>query len=148
MALAIWIALSVCSIAAALRLLGVRDWRCLGALFLTHPVEQSVRLGTLMPVLTLLLALLWKYRDRLWTGAGLAAVVVVSKLFRHLPGQSATDLAATKVTGIRINPNGREGFVQLSSPAIPTGEMFVLREGNTWKAGVIIGEACSNCSAG
>ena len=80
-ALAIWIALSVCSIAAALRLLGVRDWRCLGALFLTHPVEQSVRLGTLMPVLTLLLALLWRYRDRVWTGAVLAAVLVVSKLF-------------------------------------------------------------------
>lgn len=81
LALAVWVALSVGAIAAALWLLGVRDWRCLGALFLTHPVEQSVRLGTLMPVLTLLLALLWKYRDRLWTAAALAAVLAVSKLF-------------------------------------------------------------------
>jgi hypothetical protein len=81
LAVSLWFALSIGAIAAALWLLGVRDWRCLGALFLTHPVEQSVRLGTLMPVLTLLLALLWKYRDRLWTGAVLAAVVVVSKLF-------------------------------------------------------------------
>jgi alpha-1,2-mannosyltransferase len=81
LAVALWVALSIGAIAASLWVLGVRDWRCLGALFLTHPVEQSVRLGTLMPVLTLLLALLWKYRDRLWTGAVLAAVLVVSKLF-------------------------------------------------------------------
>lgn len=81
LALAVWCAMSVTAIALALWLLGVHDWRCLGALFLTQPVEQSVRLGTLMPMLTLLLALLWKFRDRLWTAAALAAVVAVSKLF-------------------------------------------------------------------
>jgi Glycosyltransferase family 87 len=81
LALTVWCAMSVAAIALALWLLGVRDWRCLGALFLTQPVEQSVRLGTLMPILTLLLALLWKYRDRLWTAAALAAIVAVSKLF-------------------------------------------------------------------
>ena len=81
LALAAWVALSVGAIAAALWLVGVRDWRCLGALFLTHPVEQSVRLGTLMPILTLLLALLWKYRERVWTAGVLAAVLAVSKVF-------------------------------------------------------------------
>jgi Glycosyltransferase family 87 len=81
LAVCVWLALSVAAFAVALRLLGVRDWRCLGALFLTHPVQQSVRLGTLMPVLMLLLALLWKYRERLWTAAALAAVLAVSKLF-------------------------------------------------------------------
>jgi Glycosyltransferase family 87 len=81
LAVSIWLAASVAAIAVALRVLGVRDWRCLGALFLTQPVEQSVRLGTLMPVLMLLLALLWKYRDRVWTGATLVAIVAVSKLF-------------------------------------------------------------------
>lgn len=81
LALSLWLAASVTAIAVALRLLGVRDWRCLGALFLTDPVQQSVRLGTLMPVLVLLLALLWKYRDRVWTGAAIAAVLAVSKLF-------------------------------------------------------------------
>jgi alpha-1,2-mannosyltransferase len=80
-AVSAWVALSVGAIAASLWVLGVRDWRCLGALFLTHPVEQSVRLGTLMPTLTLLLALLWKYRDRVWTAGVLAAVLAVSKLF-------------------------------------------------------------------
>jgi Glycosyltransferase family 87 len=81
LALTVWCAVSVAAIALALWLLGVRDWRCLGALFLTQPVEQGVRLGTLMPILTLLLALLWKHRDRLWTAAALVAVVAVSKLF-------------------------------------------------------------------
>jgi hypothetical protein len=80
-ALAVWCALSVAAIAFALWILGVRDWRCLGALFLTQPVLQSVRLGTLMPVLALLLALLWKYRDRPWAASSLAAVLAVSKLF-------------------------------------------------------------------
>lgn len=81
LALAIWLCLSVLAIALALRVLGVEDWRCFGALFLTHPVQQAVRLGTLMPVLMLLLALLWKYRDRVWPAAVLAAVLAVSKLF-------------------------------------------------------------------
>jgi alpha-1,2-mannosyltransferase len=81
LAVSLWFALSVGAIAGALRLLGVRDWRCVGALLLTHPAEQALRLGTLMPVLTLLLALLWKYRDRVGTAAALAAVLIVSKLF-------------------------------------------------------------------
>lgn len=72
-ALCLWLVVSVAAIGVALRLLGVRDWRCVGVLFLTHPVQQSVRLGTLMPVLMLLLALLWTYRHRVWTAAVLAA---------------------------------------------------------------------------
>jgi glycosyl transferase family 87 len=79
--LALWLIGSVAAIAVALRILGVRDWRCLGALFLTHPVEESVRLGTLMPLLTLLLALLWKYRERVVVAGGLAAVLALSKIF-------------------------------------------------------------------
>jgi hypothetical protein len=81
LALSIWLAGCVGAIAIALRLVGLRDWRCLGALFLTHPVQQSVRLGTLMPILTLLLALLWRYRERFGAGAALVAVLAVSKVF-------------------------------------------------------------------
>jgi hypothetical protein len=79
--LAIWLVVSVVSIAVGLRVLGVRDWRCFGALFLTHPVLESVRLGTLMPVLMLLLALLWRYRDRIVLAAMLAAMLALSKVF-------------------------------------------------------------------
>jgi len=81
LALGLWLAGSVAALAAGLRVLGVRDWRCLGALFLTHPAQQAVRLGTLMPALMLLLALLWKYRDRVAVAAPLCAVLAVSKLF-------------------------------------------------------------------
>jgi alpha-1,2-mannosyltransferase len=80
-ALGLWIAGSVAALAGALWLLGVRDWRCFGALFLTIPVLQGVRAGTLMPVLTLLLALLWRYRDNRTAAALLAAVLVISKVF-------------------------------------------------------------------
>lgn len=78
---ALWLAGSIAAVAIALRILGVRDWRCFGALFLTYPMRESVRLGTLMPLLLLLLALLWKHRDRLWRAASLVAVLALSKVF-------------------------------------------------------------------
>lgn len=81
LALALWLAASVGAIAGTVRILGVRDWRCIGVLFLTHPVQQAVRLGTLMPLLAFLLALLWVCRNRIWPTAVLAAVLAVSKIF-------------------------------------------------------------------
>ena len=80
-ALALWVVASVAAIALALLVLGVRDWRCFGALMLTLPAEHSLRLGTLSPLLLLLLALLWRYRDRVVTAAVLAAAVALSKVF-------------------------------------------------------------------
>jgi alpha-1,2-mannosyltransferase len=79
-ALILWLVGSVAAIAVGIRILGVRDWRCYGALFLTHPVLESVRLGTVMPMLMLLLALLWRYRDRIMLAAILAALLAVSKV--------------------------------------------------------------------
>jgi alpha-1,2-mannosyltransferase len=80
-ALALWLVASSAAVVVALWLLGVRDWRCYGALFLTSPLQEGIRLGTLMPFLTLLLALLWRYRDQVVAAAGLAAAVALSKLF-------------------------------------------------------------------
>jgi len=81
LALGIWLTVSVAAFALTLRLLGVRDWRCFGALFLLLPVQYSVRLGTLMPILMLLLAVLWRYRERRVGAAVVAAILAVSKLF-------------------------------------------------------------------
>ena len=81
LALGIWLTASVAAFAATLRLLGVKDWRCFGALFLLLPVQYSVRLGTLMPILMLLLAVLWRYRERRIVAAVVTAVLAVSKLF-------------------------------------------------------------------
>ncbi len=80
-ALACWVVVSVAAIALALRVLGVRDWRCLGALLLTLPAEQGLRLGTLEPLVLVLVALLWRYRDRVVVAAVLAAGVALSKVF-------------------------------------------------------------------
>lgn len=65
----------------ALRILGVRDWRCYGAVFLGLPLVLSVALGTISTFLMLGLAVLWKYRDRPLVAAPVLAFLVVSKLF-------------------------------------------------------------------
>jgi alpha-1,2-mannosyltransferase len=80
-ALVLWTVGSVAAIALSLLVCGVRDWRCFGALMLTLPAEHSLRLGTLGPLLLLLLALLWRYRDRVVMAAVLVSVIALSKLF-------------------------------------------------------------------
>ena len=80
-AFGIWVAASVAAVLGALWILGVRDWRCYGAVFLTFPVVDGVRLGTFTPALLLLLALLWRYRDRWRIAAAAIAAMVVLKLF-------------------------------------------------------------------
>jgi alpha-1,2-mannosyltransferase len=64
--------LSIAALAAALRLLGVRDWRCYAAALLGGPVLVSFTAGTIGPVLLLLVAAAWRYRDRAWAGVLLA----------------------------------------------------------------------------
>ena len=80
-AFGIWTAGSIAAVLFALRLVGVRDWRCFGAVFLTVPLLDSIRLGTVGPLLMLLLALLWRYRERRWIAAPALAALVVLKVF-------------------------------------------------------------------
>jgi hypothetical protein len=68
---------------------------------------------------------------------GKTCAVVMSKLFKHVHGQSSADLATTKVTEVRIN--SEDGVVQLSSRGMPKGEIIVEREGHGWKVAVLIG---------
>jgi hypothetical protein len=72
--------------------------------------------------------------------------VVLSKIFKQLSGQTTADLGETRVTGVRLK--GSQGFVQLSSKAVPTGRIFVEREHGSWKIGGLIGETCKDCAAG
>lgn len=71
----------VASVAAALRILGVRDWRCYGAAFLCIPVLESFRLGALSPLLALGLAGVWVLRDRRWALPIVVTAVILAKLF-------------------------------------------------------------------
>ena len=50
--------------ALALWLVGVRDWRVYGAVGLWPPVLGDIRIAHLTPLLCLLAALVWRYRDR------------------------------------------------------------------------------------
>ena len=73
--------LLVFSIVGALLLLDVRDWRCYPVALL-YPVNlEAVEYGALGPFLLLLVALLWRHRDRQSIAVASSGVAVVLKLF-------------------------------------------------------------------
>ena len=78
---AIWGALLIVAILGAVWLLGVRDWRVLAIVVSAHPVITSVRLGTLTPVLLLLAAIAWRWRDRRWVAGAALAAALSLKMF-------------------------------------------------------------------
>jgi len=80
-AAAVWGALLIVSLVAAVWILGVRDWRVLGVVIGSAPVIGAVGIGTLTPVLMLLLAVAWRWRDRFWVVGGSLAVAISLKLF-------------------------------------------------------------------
>jgi alpha-1,2-mannosyltransferase len=73
--------LTLACIPLALRLLGVRDWRCYGIALLTAPVLDTVSLGALSSVMLLGAAVTWRYRDRPLVAALTTALTAVAKLF-------------------------------------------------------------------
>jgi Glycosyltransferase family 87 len=73
--------LACAAIVFGLRLLGVRDWRCLGAAFLTAPVFFALALGTIGPFLFLGTAFSWRFRDRAGWLALAVGLTFVAKLF-------------------------------------------------------------------
>ncbi len=77
----VFVVLSGASVIVALRLLGVRDWRCFVVAGLSWPVVEGVWLGNVSPLLLLGAAIAWRWRDRVWPVAAAVASVVVAKLF-------------------------------------------------------------------
>ena len=77
----LWVAFLVVCLALALWALDVRDWRCYGLALAAIPTLSAVRLGAVTPVLLLLAALAWRYRDDpLRCGAAVGSAVML-KLF-------------------------------------------------------------------
>jgi alpha-1,2-mannosyltransferase len=72
---------SVAAVAGTLWVLGVRDWRCYGMPFLWYPTVACLGTGALGPLLALLLAVAWRYRNRPIIVAPALALAVVLKLF-------------------------------------------------------------------
>jgi hypothetical protein len=80
-AAALWGLVLIGSIAGSLWILGVRDWRVFAVVASSQPVITSVRLGTFTPVLLLLAACAWRWRDRRWIAGAALAVALALKLF-------------------------------------------------------------------
>jgi hypothetical protein len=76
----VFLGLSIAALALALRLLEVRDRRCLAVALFGAPVIVSLAIGTISPLLLLLVAAAWRYRDRTISGV-LVAVAAAAKLF-------------------------------------------------------------------
>jgi alpha-1,2-mannosyltransferase len=77
----IWTLLSGAFVLGALYLFGVRDWRCYPVALLIPFTRESFEFGTIGPLLLLVVAACWRYRDRRWGGSSAAAVAVALKLF-------------------------------------------------------------------
>ena len=77
----LWGAVLIASLFAAVWILGVRDWRVMGVVIGSAPVISAVRIGTLTPVMILLLAVAWRCRDGRWATGGSVAAAISLKLF-------------------------------------------------------------------
>ena len=61
--------------------LGVRDWRCYGLVFLWPPVLSAIQTGNVTLFLGLAAALAWRFRDRTATSAACIGVTLAAKFF-------------------------------------------------------------------
>ncbi|MCZ7589994.1 MAG: DUF2029 domain-containing protein [Gaiella sp.] len=77
----VWGALIVASLVATVWILDVRDWRVAGVMLGSPAVIGAVRPGTVTPVLMLLLATAWRWRDRRWVAAGSLGAAIALKIF-------------------------------------------------------------------
>jgi hypothetical protein len=75
-----WTLILVAAIVGALRIVGVRDWRCYGPALMTMPAFSSIRVGTPTPLLLLAAACAWRYRNRRWAVAAAVAFAIGFKI--------------------------------------------------------------------
>lgn len=69
------------SVVGALLLLDVRDWRCYPIALLYPVTVETIEYGAIGPVLLLLVALLWRFRDDARIGGAASGGAIVLKLF-------------------------------------------------------------------
>jgi hypothetical protein len=73
----VWTVLLEVSVAAAMRVLGVRDWRCYAVALLSVPTIAGLSMGNVTTLLVLGVALAWRYRNR-WLAAGVVVGAMVA----------------------------------------------------------------------
>jgi Glycosyltransferase family 87 len=104
---AIFLALNAAALMLALRLLGVRDWRCYAIAMCSIATLQTFTLGSITSFLLLGSACAWRWRDRRSAAAAAVAAVIVAKLFLApllvwlwATGRRSTAIAAAAVAGV------------------------------------------------
>ncbi len=71
----------IACVVGALALLDVRDWRCYPVALLYPPTLENVEYGAVGPVLALLVALTWRYRERVAPAAVSLGAAIALKVF-------------------------------------------------------------------
>ncbi len=71
----------IACVVGALALLDVRDWRCYPIALLYPPTIENVEYGAVGPLLALLVALAWRYRERVAPVAASLGAAIALKVF-------------------------------------------------------------------
>jgi len=71
----------IACVVGALALLDVRDWRCYPTALLYPPTIENVEYGAVGPLLALLVALAWRYRERVAPVAASLGAAIALKVF-------------------------------------------------------------------
>lgn len=121
-AAAVWSALLIAFMLGALWILRVRDWRVLAIVVTSVPILSSIRLGTFTPLLVLLLAVAWRWRDEKWVcggavGAGICLKLLLWPLVAWLVASrryAAAAIAAVGAAGVTLMAWAAIGFAGLA----------------------------------
>lgn len=76
----VYTVLLLLGIAASLRVLGIRDWRCYGAAFLWGASFHAVQTGNVSVWLLLLTAVAWRVRESTWSTAVASGLATATKI--------------------------------------------------------------------
>jgi hypothetical protein len=77
----LWTLATVVCIIGALGLLGVRDWRCYPVALFWPFTREAVEFGAIGPLLLVLVAVCWRYRQSPWAVAATTGLAIAVKLF-------------------------------------------------------------------
>jgi hypothetical protein len=80
-AVGVWLVLMTAAACGTLWLLGVRDPRCFALWLLTPMMLSTVAIGNATTLVILLVAIVWRWRNRPWIAAGALVAAIATKLF-------------------------------------------------------------------
>jgi alpha-1,2-mannosyltransferase len=150
--------IEVAATGLTLRVLGVRDWRCYGVVFLWYPVLQNILVGSITSLLALGLAVAWRYRDDRRVAPLAVAALVATKVFLWplllwLPatrrGPAALRALALAVIGVALSW-ALIGFAGLGSYPRLLDELSRLEQWKSYSAvafGLVLGLSAGEARA-